>query len=236
MALAPSAACMALDPGAACGVVAWLSPCRLIGVAVSSHCSRPRCGLRRTMDILGQRIALTTLNDELQPVLMEVDAAAEVLEKMDEDMLHSEQKDAKKHSEERSQFLAAYTGRRRSVCPAPLPSDAAKGKGRGRGRGGSRGRATDAPRYPSSIEHSTAARFLPDGASCWRGLTRQEWCGHFPPNLRIHQKWCVAGEAAALKGVIRRLWMQFAEHHGLEYPACCPHAQMLMSEGDDLST
>ena len=184
--------------------------------------------MSETMDVLCKRIAQHELNDGLAPVLLEVDAAAEVLERADEEELQHEQQTHVRRQSERTQFVAAYSQRRQAVR-----AQAAAAKGRGRANGGrsvasgQRGPSRGLPRFPTEVDQATARQSAPDGSSIWRGLTRQEWCGHLPPNSRIHSKWSEWGEQNAMKDVLRRLWRQWAELHGQEYPACCPCHDLL---------
>lgn len=143
-----------------------------------------RCTNADAMHIVGQRIALQDWNEAVALVLLEVDAASEVLEKADEDVLEQAQSLQRRRQVERSQFVAAFSQRRREVCPKP---PAAKGTGKGKnGRGGGhRGRDSGAPKHATVVDQSTAKLFAPHGASIWRGRTRQEWCGHMPPQARI---------------------------------------------------
>lgn len=183
------------------------------------------------MDVVGKRVAVHSWNEEVSPVLLEVDAAAEVLERQDEDKLHDAQQDYRKRKSERASFLSTYTERRSVVAPAP-PVNQARGGGRGRGNGngGGRGRragAVPAPKLDAAIGHASAVPFLPPGRAIWRGLTRGEWCGHYRPNSRIHAKWADCGELGAMQDILRRLWLQHADYRGLAYPDCCPFAAEL---------
>ena len=172
------------------------------------------------------------MQEEFSGALMHVDAAAEVLEKADEEELLKEQVDVRKRSTEMASFTEQYRAHRRSVAPAAAPPGKGGGKGRGGGGGGrGRGLGDAAHKLPATVEQSTAKRFLPEGASIWRGLTRGEWCGHFPPNPRIRERWAdyPDGEIGSMKAVLRRLWLQFATYHGVDWPACCPFADRLAS-------
>jgi hypothetical protein len=181
----------------------------------------PRCGPSELLDILALRFQCSSINDELAPVLMEVDSAAEVLERADESVLHDAQKATRTERSDRVAFQAEYRERRQVLMPRP-PAPKAGGKGGGRGgRGRGRGRADIAPKLPATVEHATASAFLPPNASIWRGLTRGEWCGQYGNSRRIHDKWSQWGELGSMKSVLRRLWQQYAEHMGVSFPECC---------------
>lgn len=144
----------------------------------------------KVMYILSWRVAAQTINEELSPVLLEVDSAQEVLERTDEAAVYEEQHTWRRRQSERSAFREAYSARRRAVCPLSPAASSGQGKGRGRGRGGSRGRLTDAPQMPTSVDQATANMFLPGDSTIWRGLTRGEWCGQYANNVRIRPHWC----------------------------------------------
>lgn len=149
---------------------------------------------------------------------------------MDEEVLSEEQRHVKRASAARKEFVQASVARRRAISPPAAPAAAAGGHGRGRGSGGrgrSRGRGSVAPQLPATIEQTMARLFCPQGGHIWRGLTRGEWCGHYPPFRRIHSKWSALGEEGSMKDILRRLWRMHAEHTGLDFPGCCPHWSLL---------
>lgn len=187
-----------------------------------------RCTDAQTMDILSLRVAVQDINEEMAPILLEVDAAAEVLERTDEGALHEEQSSVRRRTSERAAFRASYAERRRVVCPMRPSGASVDGKGQGRGRGGGRrGPSTGAAKMPTSVSQATAKQFCPEGGTIWRGLTRGEWCGHYPPNARIRSRWADKGEEAAMRDVLFRLWGQHATMHGLEFLGCCPFVDLL---------
>ena len=181
------------------------------------------------MDHLNRRLCVDHMNDEYTDALCEVDVAMEVLEKMDEDEVKAAQTEARKRRTERSAFLSDYTARQRAVRPAPEP---AKSKGRGKGRGGGKGgkgagKGAAAPKLDCALSQATAKRFVLPGGSIWRGLTRGEWCCHMPPVPRIKASWSQEGQEGSMKSVLSRLWRLYADKEALEFPVCCPHADIL---------
>lgn len=197
-------------------------------------CVDCRCTEVEATGFLARRLSSNHMSEEFASALLHVDAAAEVLEQYDEEKLEEEQEAHKKRSEEQTAFRQAFKAHQREVAERADRHGGRRGGGGGAAegggpRGGARGARGPTPRLPATIEQSTAKKFLPEGGTIWRGLTRGEWCGHFAPNPRIRSKWedFPDGESGAMRCVLRRLWMQYADRHGFEYPACCPFADRL---------
>ena len=78
------------------------------------------------------------------------------------------------------------------------------------------------PRLAAHIEQTEARRWIPEGSSIWRSLTRGAWCAHVPPLRRISEPWVVHGcEQLALKTILVRMWAQHLELVGGD-PSDCP--------------
>lgn len=73
--------------------------------------------------------------------------------------------------------------------------------------------------FPNLVSQKEAKKYLPPGASIWRGRTKMTWNGHCPPRRRISEPWG-ADEQAALALILRRLWDQYLQLSGKESDEC----------------
>ena len=152
-----------------------------------------------TMRILSLRLCDTEQCNEWTQELLEIDAAADLLEKSDQEALHSEQDAAVAQMEVRSAFRDAFARRRRE--------DAEKAKAAAPKAKKKKVEAAKA-RMPTELEQQEAKRWLPPHASIWRGRIKGYWFGHLPPFPRISAAWKEHSEVGAMRLIIRRLWDQ----------------------------
>ena len=78
--------------------------------------------------------------------------------------------------------------------------------------------------YPSqnfAISHREPAQFIPSGTHIWRGLSLRQWNGHCKPYRRVSEKrHADLSERQAMDEVVRKLWRQWGEFHGLPLSVC----------------
>ena len=77
-----------------------------------------------------------------------------------------------------------------------------------------KGLAGGAPKYPDkaplAFAQETVKRYLPRGATCWRGNVRSEWWGHFEPFKReVNKVEDFATERGAILATLKVMWMQY---------------------------
>lgn len=72
----------------------------------------------------------------------------------------------------------------------------------------------------STIEQEKARKLCPPGSYVRRNLRDGGWAGHFAPYRRVSALWAVHGELGAMLHVLRLLWLQYLQHHGLPHSSC----------------
>lgn len=164
------------------------------------------------LQILQLRLCENDASSSLTEALLEVDDAAELLNRDDSQRLAQEAKSARSSRDAGAEFSKQYSAFHERVRPAAKPRARPSGKKQ--------------PRLPASISHSEAKKHIPPGTSIWRGLTRGEWCGQCPPRKRIQCSWFLKGERGAMEDIIRRLWLQHLELRGRPL-ADCPYPGLL---------
>ena len=141
--------------------------------------------------------------------LLGLDEAADVLDHAEFQLLTARQKTATDRLEERRLFTLEY---REAVAKL---SDAANAR-----------QAVLLAKVntvlPLVWEQKTVKVHTPPGASIWRGNTRGEWWGHFPPYKRVVEKLVEHGcdEKECIKAVLRALWTQYNEKFARPANAC----------------
>ena len=147
------------------------------------------------MHIMAQTLAADDAICPCSEMLLQVDGVVRILDKHDHTVLVHEQRDAVTAAETRAKFVSSFKMRRKEVGQAAL-------------------KKTEKVRKWGSIPQSDAKKWTPPGASIWKDNTRGGWCGHMPPRRRIGSHEGI--ETASMEKVIRKLWSQFVEIHGLE--------------------
>lgn len=151
---------------------------------------------------------------EFSDELLSVDAAVEVMDYYDHQVISDEQKAVVSRSVERKEYAQSYKARRQSV-------GGSKAKGKQSSASTCRRGAPSTMPPPSTIPQAEAKRYIPQTASIWRGVQRGQWCGHQPPYQRCSASWQKHGEAEAMLIVVRKLWSQALELDG-KGPEACP--------------
>ena len=75
-------------------------------------------------------------------------------------------------------------------------------------------------KWETAIAQDEVNKFIPPYTSIGRGLVRCEWCGHCPPRQRISAAWAEHTEHGAMTVIVRQLWTQWLQLHGLEDKDC----------------
>jgi hypothetical protein len=161
----------------------------------------------------GRRQARTEHAANYSAEVLAVDEALEVLERRDAEEVHSEQERIVRAADEKVILLKDYAVKRRAVdllAQAKPKGKAAKAKAKAAGK----------RKLPCSISHEDAKQWIPPDSSIWGGLTRGEWHGHCPPYRRTSAPWLRYGQEGALQVVIRALWTQHLDKHGLALADC----------------
>ena len=121
----------------------------------------------RVLEFLQVRLGAKDESSSLVEALLEIDDAAAVFERMDLEVLKSEQRAARSEIAAADEYESDYVDARKRHNDAEA-SKRSRGKKR--------------EPFPGRIEQSVAREFIPPGASIWRGNRAEPtWHGHMPP-------------------------------------------------------
>ncbi len=193
--------------------------CKLGGVAVPAASSLfdvlsnavSNClatGEEETLKILSQRLADNEAVNSFTEAILEVDEAAEVLEKSDQESLADEQKQARSRLEQRQTYRDEYTEKMKLFR---LAREKKSKKGKKEMTKGS---------LPTVISQRDAKKFIPPGTHIWRGLTKGSWQGHCEPFARVYESWANSSEPEAMRRIIKKLWEQYLMVSGKDWSHC----------------
>lgn len=165
----------------------------------------------QALDIVSQRLAANDDSQSFVEALLEIDEAAEVMDKQDLEQLTSEQKLARSERAEAEAFSKDFVDSRQRVAATQQKKQMSQSR----------------RPLPNRIEQHEARRCTPPGASIWRGMTgRETWNGHMPPRKRIFMTLAEMGDDGAMRNILKRLWLQYLELNGK--PASeCPWSDLL---------
>lgn len=145
--------------------------------------------------------------------LLELDDAAQFLDKDDCKELQREGEKAKSQAAVMQEYRAAVLAKRGRIS----------GVGGGGGVGRHRSSRPSGPRrripQEGVIPHESAKSLSPPGSYIWRALTEGAWCGRLPPNGERSRSWRRHGEREACLQILRILWAQWADSEGLPLSA-----------------
>lgn len=161
--------------------------------------------------ILHLRVARANFEEPVAPAILEVEDAMNVLDRFDLEKFKHTPKHAKSEQAARVAFRDSFQQKARSITEASSKRSKAKAK------------AKAMARRPMRLHcgQPTAKLLVPEGTSIWRDVTRGGWCAHCAPNTRISEACAKHGSSdAALKAVLRRLWVQFLDLQGRSLSAC----------------
>lgn len=190
-----------------------------------------KCPEMEALEIMKVRMGRLASDSRWCEPLLDMGEARECLDRQDEKKASQQQKAAKCAVEEKSDFTKSYISERRRVQATAAASQAKRPK-----PGRTARPATDRPKQlpcVSSIPHSEAKRYAPEGGFVWRCLTGTgAWEAHFPSFPRISRSWRRYGESEALRLCLVELWTRWCEVNAQD-PADCPLAGVLGSPADD---
>lgn len=175
-------------------------------------------GIKNCDDATALEIVYTRIqsgfSDEnnITKTLLEVDEAANVLDRTDIEELHHEQKEALAEIENHRVFSDEYTRKCAEVrkgLPPPVPVQ------------------RPLPSAVSVIEHAVAKSMLPPNSTIWRGHKVMRWCGQYRNHRRISTPWGTT-ESTAVYAIAKRLWRQHLVHMGLTDDYCTVQGLMSM--------
>jgi hypothetical protein len=191
----------------------------LVDALVTSLMGILKCTLAQAIDRIAIRLGTLDEGSYWCQELLGIDDAVDVVERSDAKLIAQEQDGAANQAASTAQFRKDF--RKRAWDARALAEPAPKGKGRGKARLDTR------EKFPVAVPQQEASRYKPPGCSIWRGWTREEWCGHCPPRKRLVSKdEDYESEYAAMRDVLRRLWIQHLDVKGLP-SSSCPHRDLL---------
>ena len=145
--------------------------------------------------------------------LCEVDEAMTLLEKDDQDRMQQEMKSAANAEEERKSFVEIWRAKSTEIIEKSGGGPKKKAK--------KKGDKSEELKWTAEIPFEQAKALKPPDASLWRGFNRGEYWGHCKPYSRVVASWTKHGsERNALQHVLRSLWKQSLEKHGLDTGKC----------------
>lgn len=140
--------------------------------------------------------------------LLQMEEAADFLDRDDCKLLKREGETVKSRSAELQEYRAAVLAKRQKISG---------GAGSRSGARGAKGPPGPKLRVPAKgiIPHEEAKSLAPPGSFVWRALTEGAWCGRLPPNGERSRSWRRHGERGACLQILRLLWQQWADSQGL---------------------
>ena len=146
--------------------------------------------------------------------MLDIDEAAEVLERADAEALNQEQKSAVVKQEETKSFKAAYRQKKWDLR-AEAQSRMTPAQRRAANR------PVKQREVAEGILQRNVSQYCPPGGHIWRSNQRPQWQGHMPPRRRVHAVWTsTVGEEACVKEVLAKLWQQYLDIESLTVDAC----------------
>ena len=196
---------------------------------------QPKSGLldaliTMTMDVLqcSEENALDIVKPRLKPSkhpdtsavdeLLEMDEAAKLFTKEDEEVLEKEQKKHREAKERTEDFARDYQEKRKTARDA---RGAASSSGR---KGGKKAQQLQQQVMPSAdeLDHAKAQALLPPGAYIWRAFSSSSWQARLPPFATCSRSWAKAGGSGqALREVLIAVWKDYCLQEGIP-PHECP--------------
>lgn len=159
------------------------------------------------MHFLGRRMSTYAQQERFAEEFAELDEAAELLERQDQQKVKQEKQSHETLKEQASTYTQAYVAKQR---------DLRQQKKNGGSRSKAKVKTIRIPRFPDhDIELETARALAPPGSSLWMSRAEGNWQGHFKPFPRISRSWNRWGESEALRLVLQALWDRYCQRHGL---------------------
>lgn len=186
------------------------------------HCL-PAASDEEIVQLCCKRVASFDLPTWWSDELLEVEEAAAVLERSDEQEIQKQKEKVASVLGQAQSFRSEFKAKAAAVAKAAAKSHA---KRRRNTRDKTSTNAADAlpERIPPWPEHNIdlhdARRCIPPGASLWRDVKFGSWQGHYPPYRRIGRSWRKYGEKESLRLVLEYLWEMHLLGTGQGIAAC----------------
>ena len=150
-------------------------------------------------------------DDMYMQELVEVDEAAQMLEREDQKEVEKEKKTCDSRTTKYKSFAAEYL---RAV--QTLKKDAPKAK---KPRTGD---STGVKKLPADgrIKQADARKLLPPGGKVWKSRDKHAWCARTPPMPTVSRSWDKWTEKGALFRVVQAAWIQHCELEGILPDEC----------------
>ena len=185
--------------------------CDVLFAVVKKLC---KCSDAEALALISKRLAVNDVSASFAEALLEIDEAAQVMDKADVKLLKQAQEKESDNRDEHADFASDFRdsmARHRAAQPAAR-SD--------------RGRRQPIRDIPDRISQDEAKAMAPPGCYIWRGLRTQTWNGHCAPRRRISSSLLEMSDSQAMLNVLQRLWQQYLEFNGLG-PEACPWTGLL---------
>lgn len=150
------------------------------------------------------------MGDGVEDVL-QLTEASEFLQKEDQDELRKVAGHTKNKQERLSEFIAAVRALRAKAHSA-TPERGSAGPSGASASGARRVQVPDA----SQIAQVDAKALAPGGAFVWKANSAGAWVGRMPPWGKHSRSWRKWTEVGALLQVLKLVWRDWADLHGLE--------------------
>lgn len=170
------------------------------------------------LDICYKRIAHLKGMASFSSHLLQVDEAAEVMDRNDVRAFHNQQKQASERAAELKSLARDYVARRSRVSASGSSAPSRRGARPVAAR--KKGLPTTLPADLSKIKHSDIKKFVPEDGRVWKSNHSQAWIGHVPPNATVSRAWRRYGETESLRLILVAVWQQHCDLHGLSYRDC----------------
>ncbi|CAK0884728.1 unnamed protein product [Prorocentrum cordatum] len=169
----------------------------------------------KTVEILFKRLSQQKKGELDIDTILEVDDAAEVLDKNDTQSMGQAKESAAATKAGQKSYKQEYVQKATQVAQAAAKAAAkAKAKGKAKPKAAPVNRSLEGLRH---IGQAEARKFIPEyGASIWRNNAGQGWCGHVPPNPRTSEPFADRGGSSvlALKAELKTICSEWLEKEG----------------------
>eukprot|EP00971_Amphidinium_carterae_P329474 6461939-Amphidinium_carterae.2 len=178
--------------------------------------------------ILARRLLTLQPDAQMQAELLEVEEAADHLDKSDLQELNKTKDEAKTLAEQFTSFASQLREHSASLAPLPV-APAAKAK-----KGKTKNAAPAKLRLPMTghIETKDARMYTPPGATIWQSRLDHAWRGKVGEFMSISRSWVRYGETRALYLVVRECWVKHCQLNGIA-PENCPVQGVFADTGDE---
>ena len=167
------------------------------------------------MTIVGKRFEHIDASLHFMDQLLDMDECLEVLDEYDARKVHQEQKTCAESLQDMKAFEKDFIAKRRQLeldRLAALPKAKAKPKAKA-------APAVAKAIVPNKITQNHANKYMPPGASLWRGRQKRTWNAHVQGRSRISEPWA-DDEHLALLQILGRSWQLWIDMRGKSWNDC----------------